>query len=94
MYMRHDAYTNTIQRILNVLCDPIGRSALAILWDGGEHCVSKLMDRLASSQNRMSRHVKVLRDAGLVIDRRDAQRGRNPDMAQEIMIAISTILNS
>ncbi|WP_457771857.1 ArsR/SmtB family transcription factor [Phycobium rhodophyticola] len=62
-----------MQQILNALCDPTRRSALAILWDGGEHCVCELMGRLDASQSRMSRHMKILREAGLVIDRRDAQ---------------------
>jgi len=86
-----------MQHILNALCDPTRRSALAILWDGGEHCVCELMDQLDVSQSRMSRHMKILREAGLVIDRRDAQwvrYRRNPDMTPEIMALISAVLNA
>lgn len=95
--MRHYAYTNDMQQILNALCDTTRRSALAILWDGGEHCVCELMDRLDASQSRMSRHMKILREAGLVVDRRDAQwvrYRRNPGIAPEIIIAISAILKA
>ncbi|MBU2983273.1 metalloregulator ArsR/SmtB family transcription factor [Lentibacter algarum] len=86
-----------MQQILNALCDSTRRSALAILWDGGEHCVCELMDQLEVSQSRMSRHMKILREAGLVIDRRDAQwvrYRRNPDMTPEIMAVISAVLNA
>ena len=45
----------------------------------------------------MSRHMKVLREVGLVVDRRDAQWvrfRRNPDIAPEIMTVISAVLNA
>lgn len=86
-----------MQEILNALCGSTRRAALSIVWDGGEHCVCELMDRLDASQSRMSRHMKVLREAGLVIDRRDAQwvrYRRNPDIAPEIMTVISAVLNA
>lgn len=95
--MRQDAYAWLMQHILNALCDPTRRSALAVLWDGGEHCVCELMDQLDVSQSRMSRHMKILREAGLVIDRRDAQwvrYRRNPDMTPEIIAVISAVLNA
>ena len=62
-----------MQEILTAITDPTRRAALAILWDGGEHCVCELMERLEVSQSRMSRHMATLKAAGLVIDRRDAQ---------------------
>lgn len=95
--MRDHAYTDAMQPILNALCDSTRRSALAILWDGGEHCVCELMDRLGASQSRMSRHMKILREAGLVIDRRDAQwvrYRRNPGITPEIMTVISAVLKA
>jgi ArsR family transcriptional regulator len=55
------------------------------------------MDRLDASQSRMSRHMKVLREAGLVIDRRDAQwvrYRRNPIIAPEIRAVVSAVLNA
>lgn len=71
--MRPCAYTFKMQQILNALCNSTRRSALAILWDGSEHCVYELIDRLDASQSRMSRHMKILRETGLVIGRRDTQ---------------------
>lgn len=46
---------------------------MRILWDGSEHCVCELMQKLGASQSRMSRHMLSLKIAGLVTDRRDAQ---------------------
>ncbi|AKI00204.1 putative transcriptional regulator [Hoeflea sp. IMCC20628] len=86
-----------MQEILNALCDSTRRAALAIVWDGGEHCVCELMERLDASQSRMSRHMKVLREVGLVVDRRDAQwvrYRRSPDIAPEITRMISAVLNA
>jgi ArsR family transcriptional regulator len=83
--------------ILTAICDPTRRAALALLWDGGEHCVCELMARLDASQSRMSRHMKVLREAGLVLDRRDAQwvrYRRNPDLAPELSAVIDAVLTA
>lgn len=37
----------------------------------GEQCVCDLTDLLDAAQSRLSFHLKVLKDAGLVTDRRD-----------------------
>jgi len=59
--------------ILSALAEPTRIAAVRILSDGSEHCVCQLMQRLGATQSRMSRHMQVLRAAGLVSDRRDAQ---------------------
>ncbi|MBU4530504.1 MAG: metalloregulator ArsR/SmtB family transcription factor [Hoeflea sp.] len=84
-----------MQEILTALSDPTRRAALALLWGGRELCVCELMTRLGASQSRMSRHMKVLREAGLVLDRRDAQwvrYRRNPDFAPELATIIEAVL--
>lgn len=84
-----------MQEILTAMTDPTRRAALGILRDGGEHCVCELMERLEASQSRMSRHMKVLREAGLVLDRRDAQWvrfRRNPDLAPEYAAIVEAVL--
>lgn len=86
-----------MQDVLTAICDPTRRAALALLWDGGEHCVCELMARLDASQSRMSRHMKVLREAGLVLDRRDAQWVRyrwNPDLSPEYAAVIDAVLTA
>lgn len=86
-----------MQEILTSLCDPTRRAALSVLWDGSEHCVCELMARLDASQSRMSRHMKMLREARIVVDRRDAQwvrYRRNPDLAPEFATVIDAVLDA
>ena len=40
---------------------------------GGERCVCELTDALDAAQSRLSFHLKVLKDAGLVADRREGR---------------------
>ena len=59
--------------VLAALAEPTRLAAIRLLWDGNEHCVCELMERLDATQSRMSRHMATLKIAGLVTDRRDAQ---------------------
>lgn len=84
-----------MQTLLNALADPTRRAALALLWDGEEHCVCELMARLGASQSRMSRHMKLLRDAGILLDRRDKQwvrYRRNPALTLAWAAVIDAVL--
>jgi DNA-binding transcriptional ArsR family regulator len=56
-----------------VLAEPHRRDILDLLR-GGERAVGDLVDRLPLSQPTVSKHLKVLREAGLVEVRQDAQR--------------------
>ena len=56
-----------------VLAEPTRRTILDLLRDG-ERPVGDLVDHLAISQPAVSKHLRVLRDAGLVDVRVDAQR--------------------
>jgi DNA-binding transcriptional ArsR family regulator len=56
-----------------VLAEPRRREILDLLRTG-ERPVGDLVDRLTLSQPAVSKHLKVLRDAGLVEVRQDAQR--------------------
>ena len=40
---------------------------------GGERCVCDLQTDLDAAQSRLSFHLRVLKDAGLVVDRRDGR---------------------
>lgn len=86
-----------ILTVLSALAEPTRLGAMRLLEDGAEHCVCELMVKLDASQSRMSRHMKVLRDANLVADRRDAQwvrYRRNPDLAPEIIGLLDAVLNA
>jgi DNA-binding transcriptional ArsR family regulator len=56
-----------------VVAEPTRRRILDLLL-AGELPVGELVAVLAISQPAVSRHLRVLRDAGLVISRTDAQR--------------------
>ena len=69
--------------------------ALRLLWDGQEHCVCELMEKLGASQSRTSRHMAALKIAGLVVDRRDAQwvrYRRNPALDPQIAAVVQAVL--
>lgn len=58
---------------LDVLAEPRRRQILDLLR-GGERLVGDLVDELSLAQPSVSKHLRVLRDAGLVVVRPDAQR--------------------
>src|SRR3546814_9079481 len=58
-----------INDLLTALSEPTRLRALQIIWDGDEHCVCELMDRLGATQSRMSRLMARLKVAGLLTDR-------------------------
>jgi DNA-binding transcriptional ArsR family regulator len=58
---------------LDVLAEPQRRRILDLLRER-ERPVGELVERLDLSQPGVSKHLRVLRDAGLVTARRDAQR--------------------
>lgn len=56
----------------HALSDPT-RLEIVGLLSHGERCVCELTDVLDAAQSRLSFHLKVLRDAGVVIDRREGR---------------------
>jgi ArsR family transcriptional regulator len=59
-------------RVFHALSDPT-RLRLVDLLRGGERCVCELTDALDAGQSRLSFHLKTLKDAGLVLDRREGR---------------------
>src|SRR5215212_6543258 len=59
-------------QLFHALSDPTRLSILQRLRMG-ERCVCDLTDALDAAQSRLSFHLKVLKDAGLVIDRKDGR---------------------
>jgi DNA-binding transcriptional ArsR family regulator len=69
-----------------VLAEPRRREILDLLRDG-ERLVGDLVERLELAQPTVSKHLKILRGAGLVAVRQDAQRRwyrLNPEPLTEI----------
>ena len=86
--------TNPVD-ILSALAEPTRLAAMRLLWDGREHCVCELMSQLGATQSRMSRHMAMLKSAGLVVDRRDAQWVRYrpaPDLPEAVVALVTAAL--
>jgi ArsR family transcriptional regulator len=59
-------------RLFHALSDETRLGVLEMLRDG-ERCVCELQDELDAAQSRLSFHLKVLREAGLVRDRKEGR---------------------
>jgi ArsR family transcriptional regulator len=58
--------------LFHALSDATRLSILEMLR-GGERCVCELQDELGAAQSRLSFHLRVLKDAGLITDRREGR---------------------
>lgn len=87
--------TEPVLNVLSALAEPTRLRIVRLLAAGGELCACELMPRLGVSQSRISRHMAMLKNAGLVVDRRDRQWVRfrlNPDMPPEIRAVLDAVL--
>jgi len=66
-------YSKQVATTFEVLAEPSRRRILDLLR-AEERSVGQLVDQLALSQPAVSKHLRVLREAGLVTVRVDAQR--------------------
>ncbi len=57
----------------NILSDETRLRCLLLLYNHGKLCVCELMQALGSSQPKVSRHLSMLRNSGIVIDERRGQ---------------------
>ena len=70
------------------------RLAIVERLRGGERCVCDLTDLLDAAQSRLSFHLKVLKDAGLVTDRREGRwvhYALRPGAFDELEAALATL---
>ena len=78
--------------VMDVLGDPTRRAVLELLREG-ERPVGELAARLPVSRPAVSQHLRVLRGAGLVTDRRDGTR-RLYRVDPEGLVALRTYLET
>lgn len=62
----------SVADVFHALSDDTRLAVLDMLRDG-ERCVCDLQDALDAAQSRLSFHLKVLKDAGLVTDRKQGR---------------------
>lgn len=77
-------------QLFHALSDETRLAVLDMLRDG-ERCVCDLQGALEVAQSRLSFHLKVLRDAGLVSDRREG-RWSYYRLNQEILEEVHDVL--
>lgn len=80
-------------RLLQALAEPT-RFRILLRLRRGERCVCELTDALEAAQPRLSFHLKALKDAGLVRDRREGRwtyYSLNPGALAEVRAAIDAL---
>ncbi|HEY0928801.1 MAG TPA: metalloregulator ArsR/SmtB family transcription factor [Gemmatimonas sp.] len=79
--------------LFHALSDPTRLAILEMLRDG-ERCVCELQDELDAAQSRLSFHLRVLREAGLVADRKEGRWSYYsilPDALTELHDAVTAL---
>lgn len=79
--------------LFHALSDPTRLAILESLRNG-ERCVCDLMGLLDAQQSRLSFHLKTLKDAGIVSDRRDGRwihYSINPEVLTEMQNALNAL---
>ena len=78
-------------RVFHALAEPT-RLRLVDLLRGGERCVCELTEAMDTGQSRLSFHLKALRDAGIVHDRREGRwvyYRLNQDRVEEVAAVLT-----
>lgn len=84
-----------VDEFFSALADPTRRRILALLQEGGERCVCVLYETLELPQPKVSRHLGVLRAAGIVATRREGLwihyrlHPDLPDWARRVLVAVA-----
>lgn len=60
-------------QLFKTLSDETRLSIVMLLRESGELCVCDICEATSESQPKISRHMAVLRDSGLVLDRREGK---------------------
>lgn len=81
-----------IAQLCNALADEARVEIVARLLEG-EKCVCDLTDALGTGQSRLSYHLKVLKDVGLVADRREG-RWSYYTLEREVFVEVEGLLAS
>lgn len=70
--LKQSASREKAAQLFHALSDETRLKVLERLKDG-EQCVCELMETMKAAQSRLSFHLKVLKDAGLLHDRREGR---------------------
>jgi len=87
-----DEELGRLARLFHALSDETRLKIVARLLSG-EQCVCNLTDALDAGQSRLSFHVKTLKEAGLITDRRDG-RWIHYSLNHEALSGIGSLLGA
>ena len=73
MYPKRNNQNRLKAKIFNALSDPARLEIIEFLRDG-EKCVCEIIPHVSLIQPLVSRHLKILKDCGLVKDRKEGNR--------------------
>lgn len=85
-----------IAKVFQALSDETRLLILEQLKEG-EQCVCDLIDVFKTGQSRLSFHLRVLKEAGLVLDRPEGRwvyYSLNPDAMEELQEAVTSLNHS
>jgi ArsR family transcriptional regulator len=83
-----------LPQLFQLLSDETRLRSLFLIKHEGELCVCELVHALGLIQPKISRHLATLRDAGVVLDRRQGQwiyYRLNPDLPKWATVVIETM---
>lgn len=87
-----DEMLELVAQRFRVLSDPMRLKILRCLQEG-EHTVNQLVDRTQSSQPNISKHLTVLRNAGLVARRQEGNQAKFSIAAPFVFDLCETVCN-
>jgi ArsR family transcriptional regulator len=77
-------------KVLKALADETRLNILEFL-KGGERCVCEIVPYIGTSQSNVSQHLRILKDAALVTDRREGRSIYYSVMDERIFSCLETI---
>jgi DNA-binding transcriptional ArsR family regulator len=90
MPAKTDNHTKFKSTVLNALSDPIRLEIIVFLRDG-EKCVCEIIPHLFLIQPLVSRHLKILKDAGILRCRKDGTKRMYSIVDQRIYNVIDAL---
>src|SRR5687768_12505050 len=93
MIATHEVSAARVARLCHALSDET-RVEIVRLLGSGERCVCELTDALDAAQSRLSFHLRTLKDAGLVTDRRAGRwvyYSLSPDGVAEVAAILESL---
>lgn len=96
IYIAMVAFTVPLKKSVSLFHALSDETRLVLLerLNEGEQCVCELTDAMKASQSRLSFHLKVLKDAGLIRDRREGRwmyYSIDPTAIEELEAVIDTL---